>query len=70
MLLTGGIVAGIAMGIEFSGMLGIPLPDVIAGSDLNLAQATVRVIAGTTASIAFALASNAGFTALSVSGTV
>lgn len=70
MLLTGGIIAGIALGIELSGMLGIPLPDVIAGSDLNLSQATVRVLAGTMASIAFALASNAGLTALAVSGTV
>lgn len=69
MLLTGGIVAGIALGIELSGIFGIPLPDVIAGSDLNFSQATVRVLAGTCASLAFALASNAGFTALAVSGT-
>nr|WP_120491780.1 threonine/serine exporter family protein [Corynebacterium lactis] len=68
MLLTGGIVAGIALGIEVSGILGIPLPDVIAGSDLNFTQATVRVLAGTVASVAFALASNAGLAALSVSG--
>lgn len=70
MLLTGGIVAGIALGIELSAMLGIPLPDVIAGSDVNFAQATVRVLAGTMASIAFALASNAGLTALAISGVV
>ena len=41
MLVTGGIVAGIALGIELSGMLGIPLPDVIAGSDPNFTQTTV-----------------------------
>lgn len=70
MLVTGGIVAGIALGIELSGMLGIPLPDVIAGSDPNFTQTTVRVLAGTVASVAFALASNAGLTALTVSGVV
>lgn len=69
MLLTGGIVAGIALGIEVSGIVGIPLPESAARSDPTFVQATVSVIFGTLASVSFALASNAGGKALGVSAT-
>lgn len=67
MLLTGGIVAGIALGIEVSGIVGIPLPESAARSDPTFVQSTVSVIFGTLASVSFALASNAGVKALGVS---
>ncbi|NMF09740.1 threonine/serine exporter ThrE [Corynebacterium xerosis] len=68
MLLTGGIVAGIAIGFEVTAFIGIPLPPISVASDPNFAESTVRVLAGSVASVAFALASNAGWKALGVSG--
>lgn len=70
MLLTGGIVAGIALGFEAASIFGIPLPPTVVGSDPNITETTVRVLAGTAASMAFALASNAGGKALGVSGII
>ena len=68
MLLTGGIVAGIAIGFEVTAFLGIPLPPITLAADPNFTESTVRVVAGAAASISFALASNAGWKALGVSG--
>lgn len=68
MLLTGGIVAGIAIGFEVTAFIGMPLPPTGVASDPNFAESTVRVLAGSAASVAFALASNAGWKALGVSG--
>lgn len=69
MLLTGGIIAGVAIGFEITALLNIPLPPIAAAAaDPNFAETTVRVIAGAVASTAFALASNAGPKALLVSG--
>lgn len=68
MLLTGGIVAGIAIGFEVTAFIGIPLPPIVVASDPNFAESTVRVLSGAAASVAFALASNAGWKALGVSG--
>lgn len=70
MLLTGGIIAGIAIGFELTSLLNIPLPPLItAAADPNFTESTVRVLAGAAASVAFALASNAGPKALLVSGS-
>ncbi|MEJ5920471.1 MULTISPECIES: threonine/serine exporter ThrE [unclassified Corynebacterium] len=68
MLLTGGIIAGIALGLELSAYLGISLPAFQAAPDPTFTESTVRVFAGTAASLGFAVASNAGPKALSASG--
>ncbi|MGV3113314.1 threonine/serine exporter ThrE [Corynebacterium freneyi] len=68
MLLTGGIIAGIAIGFEVTAFIGIPLPPIGAAAEPNFTQSAVRVLAGSAASVAFALASNAGGKALAVSG--
>ncbi|WP_448852801.1 threonine/serine ThrE exporter family protein [Corynebacterium sp. 335C] len=59
MLLTGGIVAGIAFGIELVGLLGVMLPPQEAAALPNFTETTIRVIMGMIASVGFALASHA-----------
>ncbi len=68
MLTTGGIIAGIAMGMELMSHFGVVLPEIKGHAEPNFAQTTVRAVAGVVAAISFALASNAGPKALGVSG--
>ncbi|QTH59483.1 threonine/serine exporter family protein [Corynebacterium hindlerae] len=56
MLVTGGIVAGVAIGIQVSAALGIHLPPIETNAPPNFASATVKVISGAVASAAFAVA--------------
>ncbi|MCS4490283.1 threonine/serine exporter family protein [Corynebacterium sp. ES2794-CONJ1] len=54
MIATGGIVAGVAMGIALSNYLGIPLPPMQTQPNPNFASMTLRIVAGAFAAAGFA----------------
>ncbi|WP_231580510.1 threonine/serine exporter ThrE [Corynebacterium kalinowskii] len=56
MLMTGGIVAGVAIGIQVSDALGINLPPIQTTPAPNFSSSTVKVLSGAIASAAFAVA--------------
>ncbi|WP_255549571.1 threonine/serine exporter ThrE family protein [Corynebacterium sp. TAE3-ERU12] len=68
MLLTGGIIVGVAMGFELLNLLNVHLPIVDAAPPIGFAQSTVKVFAGTAAAVAFAMASQANLKGLIVTG--
>lgn len=68
MLLTGGIIGGIAFGFELAALVGITLPTLDAAPAPGLAQATVKVVAGVIATMSFTLACQGGRRAVAVSG--
>ena len=68
MLITGGVVAGVAIGIEVSVLLHVPLPPMETIAAPNLASATIRVLGGAVASAAFARACYADWLSVGVSG--
>ena len=68
MLITGGVVAGVAIGIEVSVLLHVPLPPMETIAAPNLASATIRVVGGAVASAAFARACYADWLSVGVSG--
>lgn len=59
MLLTGGIIAGIAFGLEVVSMFGVTLPPQEAAPLPNFAESTLKVLMGSLASLGFAIASHA-----------
>lgn len=68
LLYTGAIVAGVAIGIQSSGMLGISLPPLETVAPPNLQSAAVRMICGGLASMGFAIACYAEWSSVWVSG--
>lgn len=56
MLLTGGIVAGVAIGIQVSSAIGVELPPLQTSAPPNFQSSTVKVISGAIASAGFAVA--------------
>lgn len=56
MMLTGGIVAGVGIGIEASHAIGVTLPELQTSTTPNLTSVTVKVIAGGLASATYAIA--------------
>lgn len=55
MLLTGGIVAGVAIGIQIAAASGVMLPPMETSAPPNFQSSTVKVISGALASAAFAV---------------
>ncbi len=70
MLLTGGIIAGIAFGIEIVALLGVTLPPQEATALPNFTETTLRVIMGMLASVGFAVASHANGKELGVTAGI
>lgn len=69
-IITGGIVAGVGIGIELSAHLGFSLPPMETQPVPNFASATARVAGGAVASAAFARACLADWPSTLVSGVV
>ncbi len=68
LLFTGGIVAGVGIGIQLSAVVGVTLPPLEALSAPNFTSSTVRVIAGGFAAAGFAVASYAEWSSVLLSG--
>lgn len=68
MMLTGGIVAGVGIGIEVSNALGVTLPELQATPTANLTSVTVKVISGGMASAAYAVACYSEWSSVIVAG--
>lgn len=69
LLLTGAIVAGVGLGIQFSQILGISLPPIdVGGNAPNYASSLAKTIAGALAAASFALACSAERLGIVVSG--
>ncbi|MDO4631251.1 MAG: threonine/serine exporter family protein [Corynebacterium sp.] len=67
MLLTGGVVAGVAIGIELSAALRMPLPPMETIATPNFASSTIRILGGAIASAAYARACYADWLSVGVS---
>ncbi|MCS4536078.1 threonine/serine exporter ThrE [Corynebacterium sp. HS2168-gen11] len=67
-IITGGIVAGVGIGIELSAYVHLPLPPMETVAVPNFSSTFVRVLGGACASAAFARASYADWPSVFVSG--
>ncbi|MCK7664322.1 threonine/serine exporter family protein [Corynebacterium sp. CCM 9185] len=67
-MLTGGIIAGVAIGIQASTALGVTLPPLEATTPANFASSSAKVLAGAAASAAFAVAAFAEWPSVWISG--
>lgn len=67
LLYTGAIIAGVAIGIQCSGLLGITLPPLEAIALPNFTSTTVRVLSGGLAAAGFAIACYAEWSSVVVS---
>lgn len=68
LLFTGGIVAGVGIGIQLSAVFGVTLPPLEAIAAPNFTSTTVRVISGGFAAAGFAIASYAEWSSVLLSG--
>lgn len=68
LLFTGGIVAGVGLGIQLSGVLGVLLPAMEIASAPNPSSMVVRVIAGAVAAAAFAVGCYAEWSSVMIAG--
>lgn len=68
MMLTGGIVAGVGIGIQTSAALGVTLPELETVVSPNLASTTLKVTAGAVAAAGFAIACYSEWSSVLVSG--
>ncbi|MCH6197216.1 threonine/serine exporter family protein [Corynebacterium mastitidis] len=68
LLYTGAIVAGVAIGLQLSSYAGIALPPMESVASPNPASPGTRVLAGTLASVGFAIACYAEWSAVAISG--
>ncbi|MDO4909911.1 MAG: threonine/serine exporter family protein [Corynebacterium sp.] len=68
LMLTGGIVAGVGLGIELSGYLGVTLPTWEAtAASLSVASSLIKILSGAVASAAFAIACYARWDSVAIS---
>ncbi len=68
LLFTGGIVAGVAMGIQLSGAIGVMLPALETATAPNSSSIAVRIIAGGVAAAAFAVGCYAEWSSVAIAG--
>lgn len=68
MMLTGGIVAGVAIGIQVSSALGVTLPELQTTPPINLTSVTLKVIAGGIAAAFYGVACYAEWSSVIVAG--
>ncbi len=68
MLFTGGIVAGVGIGIQLVALFGITLPPLETVAAPNFASSTVRVVSGGIAAAGFAVASYAEWSSVLIAG--
>lgn len=68
MMLTGGIVAGVGIGIQISAAMGVTLPALQTSAPPNLASATLKVAAGSVAAAGFAIACYSEWSSVFIAG--
>ncbi|WP_051067214.1 threonine/serine exporter ThrE [Corynebacterium ciconiae] len=66
MLITGGIIGGVALGIEVAAAIGVELPPIQTSPPLQFSSSVVKVAAGSLAAAAFAVASYAEWSTVAV----